>query len=315
MAAIVARGLGRSFAGRVAVEGLDLTVEEGEVFGLLGPNGAGKTTTIRMLCGLLSKTAGQAQVLGYELGRDDLAIRQNVGLLTEQPGLYDRLSAFDNLAYFARLYGVPEGELRGRIEKKLAFFGLAGRAQEKVGGFSKGMRQKLAIARALMHEPRLVFLDEPTSGLDPEASASVRELVQQLSGQGRTVVLCTHNLDEVERLCGRLAVIKGRILAMGPVRDLTSPSGAVEVELEGEAQGLCQPLRAEPGVVAVGAEGRLLKVDLADGAKVPELVAKLVSLGARIRGVRPGRRELERAYLELVKGERQNEIVDQRAAI
>ena len=298
--AIVARGLGRRFGDRVAVSGLDFSVGEGEVFGLLGPNGAGKTTTVRMLCGLLAPSEGEAEICGNRLGRDEEAVRGAVGLLTEQPGLYDRLSALDNLLYFARLYGVEDTLARARVARVLATFGLGGREGERVGGFSKGMRQKLAIARALIHEPQVIFLDEPTSGLDPEASATVRTLVESLAAEGRTLVLCTHNLDEAERLCDRVAVVKGRILALGTIDELRGPGAEVELELDGGAAGIAARLKGAAGIERVAGEGGRLRVGLADRDGVPELVARVVALGGRVRAVRPAQRELERVYLDLV---------------
>ncbi len=302
--AIVARGLGRRFGARAAVEGLSFRVEPGQVFGLLGPNGAGKTTTVRMLCALLAPSFGEGEVLGLTLGRDGAAIRAAVGLLTEQPGLYDRLSARDNLLYFARLYGLPEPAARVRIGALLELFGLSARAGDRVGAFSKGMRQKVALARAVLHEPKVVFLDEPTSGLDPEASVQVRRLIRELAGQGGAVVLCTHNLDDAQRLCDRVAVIKGRILAEGPVSEL-SEGRAVEIGLLGDAAPLAHRLRGFAGLAegAVDVDGSSLRIALNDGVEVPDLVARVVALGGRVASVRPAARELERVYLELVRRE------------
>ncbi|MEK7324362.1 MAG: ABC transporter ATP-binding protein, partial [Chloroflexota bacterium] len=196
----------------VAVEGLDLTVQEGEVFGFLGPNGAGKTTTVRMLTSLIGPTSGRAVINGLEVGKDDGAIRQCVGILTETPGMYDRLSAEKNLTIFANLYGVKDAP--GQVQRYLRMLGLWERRHDEAGSFSKGMRQKLAIARALLHEPKLVFLDEPTSGLDPEAAKLVRDFIAELKAEGRTIFMCTHNLDEAERLCGRIGIFKTRLITV-----------------------------------------------------------------------------------------------------
>lgn len=298
--AIAARGLGRRFGKRTAVEGLTFEVAQGEIFGMLGPNGAGKTTTLRMLCGLLAPSEGDAEVCGLALSRQARQVRRLVGLLTEQPGLYDRLTARENLSYFARLYGASDSEIAARLPRVFATLGLTGREDERVGGFSKGMRQKVAIARALVHEPKVVFLDEPTSGLDPEASANVRGIVEELSAQGRTIVLCTHNLDEAARLCGRVAVVKRRILAMGPPRELARSAPSVSIELEGDAAPMAQAL-SSAGFVAA-AEGSVLDVTLARESDVPDVVSRLVALGARVRSVQP-HRELEDAYLRLVAGD------------
>ena len=189
-----------------AVDGLDLQVNEGEVFGFLGPNGAGKTTTVRLLTTLIAPTGGKAWVNGLAVGADDEKIRGSVGILTESPGLYDRLSAQYNLQVFAELYGCKDP--KGQVEKYLRLLDLWDRRDTEAGTFSKGMKQKLAIARALLHEPPIVFLDEPTSALDPESAKTVRDFIETLKGQGRTIFLCTHNLDEAERLCDRIGVFK-----------------------------------------------------------------------------------------------------------
>ncbi len=309
---IVARGLGRKFGERVAVEDVGFEVAEGEVFGLLGPNGAGKTTTVRMLCGLLTPSAGEAEICGLRLGRDDVAIRASVGLLTEQPGLYDRLSARDNLLYFARLYRVPEPEAEQRIGELLEQFGLGRRGADKVGGFSKGMRQKLAIARALLHRPKVLFLDEPTSGLDPESRARVHEIVRALVAEGRSIVLCTHNLDEAERLCHRVAVVKGRILAQGPVSALHASGDQAQVEFNHDAGPYASQLQDWPELTALEASGNVLRATFRRPGLTPNLVARLVALGARVESVRPGRGMLEQQYLELVRGELQENAVEPR---
>ena len=195
-----------------AVEGLNLQVNEGEVFGFLGPNGAGKTTTVRILACLIGPTAGHAWVNGLEVGKADAQIRSQIGILTESPGLYERLSARRNLEIFAELYDVKD--VRGQVEKYLRLLDLWDRRDTEAGTFSKGMKQKLAIARALLHEPPVVFMDEPTSALDPEAAKTVRDFIETLRGQGRTIFLCTHNLDEAERLCERIGVFRQRLIAV-----------------------------------------------------------------------------------------------------
>jgi len=195
-----------------AVNDLTIHVEEGEVFGFLGPNGAGKTTTVRMLTSLIGATSGFASVNGAVIGKDDTKIRSTVGILTETPGMYDRLSAEKNLTIYARLYGVSD--VKGQVEKYLRMLGLWDRRNDEAGSFSKGMRQKLAIARALLHEPKVLFLDEPTSGLDPEAAKLVRDFIEDLKTEGRTIFLCTHNLDEADRLCDRIAIFKKELIAV-----------------------------------------------------------------------------------------------------
>src|SRR5690554_6877577 len=212
--------LTKQFGDLTAVEDLSIHVREGEVFGFLGPNGAGKTTTVRMLTSLISPTRGTATINGYRLGQQDTDIRRTVGILTETPGMYDNLSAEFNLMIFANLYEVKDPA--GQVEKYLRMLGLWERRFDAAGTFSKGMKQKLAIARALLHEPRIIFLDEPTAGLDPEAALLVRDFIMELKKQGRTIFLCTHNLDEADRLCDRIGVFKTRLLVMDTPANLRS---------------------------------------------------------------------------------------------
>ena len=201
-----------------AVQDLTLSVAEGEVFGFLGPNGAGKTTTVRMLTSLIGPTSGSAWVNGYQVGVDDQEIRRSVGILTESPGMYERLSAHKNLTIYANLYNVEDVE--GQVGKYLRMLGLWSRRDDPAGSFSKGMRQKLAIARALLHEPKLLFLDEPTSGLDPEAARLVRSFIEELRGQGRTIFICTHNLNEADRLCDRIGIFRSRLIEIDTPENL-----------------------------------------------------------------------------------------------
>src|SRR5512137_909416 len=205
-------GLTKRFKETLAVDGLNLDVAEGEVFGFLGPNGAGKTTTVRMLTSLIAPTSGTATVAGFTVGKQDTEIRRTVGVLTETPGMYDNLSAEYNLRIYAKLYEVRDGP--AAVEKYLKMLGLWERRFDAAGTFSKGMKQKLAIARCLLHEPRLLFLDEPTAALDPEAAHLVRDFIAELKKEGRTIFLCTHNLDEADRLCDRIGVFKSRLLVV-----------------------------------------------------------------------------------------------------
>ncbi len=214
-----ATGLGRRFGDLWAIRGMDLEVLRGEVLGLLGPNGAGKTTTVRMLTALIEPTEGRASVDGLDVVEHPEAVRARVGILTETPGLYDKLSATANLEFFGRLYGLDAATRAARIERYLRLFSLWDRRDDIAGTFSKGMKQKLAIARALLHEPAVVFLDEPTAALDPEAAYVVREAIEALRRSGRTIVLATHNLDEADRLCDRVAFVRGGLLR------IDSPAG------------------------------------------------------------------------------------------
>ncbi len=302
---IVVEGLKKQFGARVAVEGLSFEVKPGEVFGLLGPNGAGKTTTVRMLTGLLVPSGGRAVVCGVELPSTDegVALRKKVGLLTEQPGLYDRLTARENLRFFIRLHELDEPKAWALAQRYLARFGLSGREDEPVGGFSKGMRQKLAIVRALVHEPEVIFLDEPTSGLDPQSARTVRDAVAELSGEGRTLVLCSHNLAEVERLCTRVAVVKNRLRTVSTLADLRREGLSLEVTLESDATPYVAALSHLPFAPAVTTEGVKLRVNLTDPSHAPDVVAALVRAGARVHSVTRAVRPLEEAYLELVREE------------
>ncbi|MFY2560810.1 ABC transporter ATP-binding protein [Corallococcus terminator] len=303
MSGIDVRGLGKRFGERVAVEGLTFHVRPGEVFGLLGPNGAGKTTTVRMLTGLLLPTEGEAVVWGHRVDRDGEGLRKVVGLLTEQPGLYERLTARENLRFFMKLHELDESKAWPRTQHYLERFGLGGREEEPVGGFSKGMRQKLAIVRTLVHDPRVIFLDEPTSGLDPESARTVRDAVAELASEGRTIVLCSHNLSEVERLCERVAVVKRRLLLMGPVRELRRSGQALDVRVDGEAERFRVALAALPFAPNVLAEGMRLRVMLEDEAHAPDVLACLVGAGARVHSAVPAQRPLEEVYLDLLREE------------
>jgi ABC-2 type transport system ATP-binding protein len=289
LTAIEARGLTKSFGGRLACRDVSFSVERGEVFGLLGPNGAGKTTTLRMLAGLYAPDSGSATVAGFEVapGRPGgPELRARVGLLTEHPGFYDRLTARENLDYFARL----QGARKGRIDPLLDRFALRSHADRPFAELSRGMKQKLAIARALVHEPEVIFLDEPTVGLDPEATREVRSVVAELAKEHATIVLCTHHLDEVERLCSRAAFIAGRLLAVHEVKqqeflriELAAPFAADGV------RALCKSVRSE---------GNTLYLEPI--AEVPDIVAALVAAGARIASVMPHRDPLEDAWLQLL---------------
>jgi len=295
-------GLTRRFGDRLAVDGLTLEAREGEILGLLGPNGAGKTTTVRMLASLLAPTAGRAWVAGYEVGKEASAIRSTVGILTEAPGFYKRLSLERNLRYFAELYGVNDA--RSRIRHYLARLGLADRSRDAVATLSKGLRQRLALARALLHEPKVLFLDEPTSGLDPESARDVRRFIGELASERRTVLLCTHNLPEAEELCARIALLRTRLIALDRPEALKQRMSGSRVVV-----GLANP-RLEfaaalelPFVRGATLEGNTLSVEVADSERdVPALVRRLVELGAEIRSVTRDERTLEDVYLELVGG-------------
>ncbi|WP_224245353.1 ABC transporter ATP-binding protein [Hyalangium gracile] len=301
MSGIQVQGLAKRFGARTAVEGLTFDVRPGEVFGLLGPNGAGKTTTVRMLTGLLQPSEGEAVVWGFSARTQGEELRRSVGLLTEQPGLYDRLTARENLRFFIKLHELDEATVWPRTRSYLERFGLAGREDEPCGGFSKGMRQKLAIVRTLVHDPKVIFLDEPTSGLDPESARAVRDAVAELASEGRTIVLCSHNLAEVERLCSRVAIIQGRLLALAPLGELRRSGQALDIRVEGDAGSFLPALAALPFAPNVLHEGSRLKVMLTDDAQAPEVLACLVHAGARVHSAVPSHRPLEEVYLELIR--------------
>jgi ABC-2 type transport system ATP-binding protein len=301
--AIETTALSRAFGHRTAVDGLTLAIPAGTVFGFLGPNGAGKTTTVRMLAALIAPTSGQAIVAGHRLGVDDHAIRAAVGILTENPGLYEKLSARQNLMFFARLYDLTAARAEEQAERYLRLLGLWERRDDPVGGFSKGMRQKLAIARALLHEPPLVFLDEPTAGLDPEAARTVREFVKELRAGGRTIFLTTHNLPEADELCDLIGVFRTRLLRLDtPTRLRTALFGrGTLLRLAGEPGRWLETVRALPFVRAAELRGDGLAVSLDDpDEQNPLLTSALVAAGAGIRYVEPLGHSLEDVYLQLI---------------
>jgi ABC-2 type transport system ATP-binding protein len=301
MDAIKIQNLTKTFKTVTAVDNLSLTVKRGEIFGLLGPNGAGKTTTIRMLSALIGPTSGTAWVVGNEIGKRDDEIRRSVGILTEAPGLYDQLSAERNLAFYGQMYEVKD--IPGQVERYLRMLGLWERRHEPVGTFSKGMRQKLAIARALLHEPKVLFLDEPTSGLDPEAARIVRQFISGLREEGRTIVMCTHNLDEADRLCDRIAVFKGHLLALDSPKSLRRKlfGRSVVFHLREITSKYKDALEVYKYVQSVQLVENKLVVRLDDPENHnPELIRALVQAGADIQFVGELRRRLEDVYLQLV---------------
>jgi ABC-2 type transport system ATP-binding protein len=301
--AIEAVGLSRRFETVTAVDGLDLRVNAGTVFGFLGPNGAGKTTTIRLLLGLLEPTAGSATVLGHNLATNAAEVRRACGVLLEHTGLYERLSAADNLEYYGRLWRLPMAARQARITELLEHFGLSERRGELVGTWSRGMKQKVALARALLHRPRVVFLDEPTAGLDPLAAVALRtDLLALARREGVTVFLTTHNLDEAERVCDRVGVIRaGRLVAEGSPDSLRGTAGAATLTVLGTGfEGALPALRARPEVSTADVTDHRLTVELTGDMAVSPLVRLLVQSGAEVEEVHKGAASLEDAFLALL---------------
>lgn len=295
---------GKNQPSLTAVDRLTLEIPEGEVFGFLGPNGAGKTTTVRMLASLIGPTSGAAYIGKCKVGVDDQEIRRTVGILTETPGMYERLSAEKNLTIYARLYGVRD--VPGQVEKYLRMLGLYERRFDPAGSFSKGMRQKLAIARALLHEPRVLFLDEPTSGLDPEAARLVRDFIEQLKESGVTIFLCTHNLDEADRLCQRIGIFKSRLVALDTPANLRKDLFGRKVVFHlAHADPRFTALLGElPFAREVRAVDNKLLVSLEQPEQEnPIIVRRLVEAGADIQFVGEMRHSLEDIYLQMIQEE------------
>lgn len=311
MKSIEAFDLVRKFGGFTAVENLSFSIEEGEIFGILGPNGAGKTTTIRMLAALLSPSSGRAVVGGYDVIEDALKVREIIGVLTESPSLYGRLTAIENMEFFAKAYGVTDKSTRdGRIRELLDLFQLWDRRDDHVGQYSKGMRQKLAIARALIHSPEILYLDEPTSGLDPKSSKDIRDLMEELTeNQHQTILLSTHRLEDAEKLCDRVLIInKGRPITVATPGDLRKRFGSgqeVQVGLTQLDEDLVDMVKKLPSVVNLTANNdeNLLSVSLGSEKDTPGLVRALVEYGVGVRYVKPLETSLEEAYLELMEEE------------
>jgi ABC-2 type transport system ATP-binding protein len=298
--------LTKRFERLTAVQDLDLEVHEGEVFGFLGPNGAGKTTTLRLLCALIAPTSGRAEVAGFRLGAEDERIRASVGILTEQPGLYERQSAEDNLLFFAALFGLTPAVAREQTERYLRLMGLWERRKVAVATFSRGMKQKMAIARAAIHEPRIIFLDEPTTGLDPDAARTVREFITQIRGEGRTVFLCTHNLDEADRLCDRIAFFRRSVIRIDtPARfraELYGHATEFRILPSPRPEDLAR-IQAIEGVTDARYENGSIIVSSGDPLLVnPRVVRALVGAGAQLAYVTDRKASLEDVYLKIVDG-------------
>ncbi|MGA2523037.1 MAG: ABC transporter ATP-binding protein [Candidatus Bathyarchaeia archaeon] len=303
---IDAENLTRKFGSLTAVENVSLHVDEGEVFGFLGPNGAGKTTTIRMLCCLIGKTSGQARIGNFSVDneQDCLEIRKIVGLLPENVGLYENLSAYKNLDFYGKLYEVPAQKRQENIERLLRLLGIWERREDVVGTFSKGTKQKIAIARALIHEPQVLFLDEPTANLDPEAAKTVRDFVLELKKEKRTIFLNTHNLDEAERLCDRIAILKTKLIAVDSPKNLEHSlyNRRTIIHLEAVSDAMVAAVKELGMVKNLRVTDNKLILDIDNPEKDnPEVIRAIVKAGGNIQYVTELRSTLEDVYLKLIR--------------
>jgi ABC-2 type transport system ATP-binding protein len=304
--AIRTEDLTRDFPSVRAVDGLTLEVPRGVVFGFLGPNGSGKTTTVRLLLGLLEPTAGNAWVLGNDVRTRSDEVRKRCGALMEHAGLYERLTAEENLQFYAGIWRMSAADRDARVRELLEHLGLWERRRDIVGGWSRGMKQKLAVARTLLHRPELIFLDEPTAGLDPVAAAALRDdMAALVAEEGATVFVNTHHLAEAERLCDLVGIIReGRLLVVGHPDELRAQTGGHRVEFVGAGfdAALQAKLRARPDVASVAAENGRMTVEMAPEGETPPLVAFVVAEGGRIEEVRRGAESLEDAFMNLLNG-------------
>ena len=297
--------LTRRFGGITAVDDVTFQVDQGEIFGFLGPNGAGKTTTMRMLCCLISKTSGDAHIGGFDVAspEDSLQIRKLIGLVPDNVGLYEELSAYQNLDFYGKLYECPQPHRKENIEKFLTMLDLWDKRDQPVGNFSKGMKQKVAVARALVHDPQILFMDEPTASLDPESSKVVTDFIVQLRREGKTIFLNTHNLDEAQRICDRIGILRTKLLTVNTPEQLrTSVWGnRTVIELAEVDDALVAAIeRLKPRNLV--REGNTLTVDVNDPlTDNPRFVAALVAAGGRVQYVTQLNPALEETYLRIIQ--------------
>ena len=302
---IETENLTRKFGDLTAVDNLTLRVDKGEVFGFLGPNGAGKTTTVRMLCCLISKTSGKARIGDYEIGNqeDALKIRKMIGLVPDNVGLYESLTAYENLDYYGTLYRRTDSQRKESNEYFLKLLGLWEKRDALAGSFSKGMKQKLAIARALVHDPEILFMDEPTANLDPEASKAVREFILDLKKEKKTIFINTHNRDEAQRICDKIGILNTRLMAVGAPEELERSIHGLKtvIQLRQVNEAILNSLKRLP-VKNLVKEGNRLTVDVVNPAEEnPDMVSAIAAAGGRIKTVTVTSSSLEDAYLKLVK--------------
>lgn len=308
--AISLEGVNKNLGNRPILKDISFAVERGDIFGYLGPNGAGKTTTIRVILGLFKPDAGRATILGEDVSKDEA--RAKVGFVLEADGLYDNLNAYENLEYYSQIYDVPQAQAKERIAELLELVELSDRASDKVAAYSKGMRQKLALARAMVHDPELLVLDEPTAGVDPSGQLEVRQIILNLAQRGKTVFLSSHNLDEVQRICNRIALIdKGEIKLYGELEQLRGEMGRREVVIETSIRTTEQAEALDSLLVELGAlpyvrdchrDARKLYLNLDGQGDVSEIVALLSRINIGVEEVRKGEATLEEIYAKVVKG-------------
>jgi ABC-2 type transport system ATP-binding protein len=296
--------LTKKFGDLTAVDGISFNVNDGEVFGFLGPNGAGKTTTVRMLCCLISKTSGTARISGHEIGNknDSLEIRKIIGLVPDNVGLSEHMSAYDNLDLFGRIYGLANTQRKESIHRFLEMLGLWEKRKDTVGTFSKGMKQKLAIARALIHDPQILFMDEPTSNLDPEAAKTVRDFILELKKEKKTIFLNTHNLDEAQRICNRIAILNTKLITIGSPADLERAikGSQTVIEVEQVTEKVQAALRSLP-ITNLVIDGERIMFDTVDsGGKNWTIVEAIVHAGGHVNLVNAVGSTLEDVYLKMV---------------
>ncbi|PNX46015.1 MAG: multidrug ABC transporter ATP-binding protein [Thermoplasmata archaeon M11B2D] len=301
-------GLTKTFGSITAIQDFTLEIPDGCVFGLLGPNGAGKTTTMRMLSCLIQPTSGKAHIDSYDIGNkaDVQKIRRMIGLLPEVPGLYETLGAYKNLDFYGQFYGVPKQRREESIKTTLTNLGLWDRRNEPVGGFSKGMKQKIAIARALTHDPKYIFLDEPTASLDPAAAKLVREYILDLKKQGNTILINTHNLSEAERICDTVAVVKNKIVKVGRPKELARGLFArtVSITLQKIPSSLLAEISSLRYVSEAQVNGNQLVLRVKDPEQDnPQVISWLIQKGLQVQFVSEEEYSLEDVYLKLIEGE------------
>jgi ABC-2 type transport system ATP-binding protein len=297
--------LTRKFGDLTAVENVTIRIDEGEVFGLLGPNGAGKTTTVRMLCCLIAKTSGEARIAGYQIGNesDCLKIRKLIGLIPESVGLYGSLSIYRNLDFYARLYERTEQQRKESIERLLKLLGLWEKREQPADTLSKGMKQKVAIARALVHDPEILFLDEPTANLDPEAAKTVRDFILELKKEEKTIFLNTHNLDEAQKLCDRIGILKTHLLRIGTPEELKESlwGSKTVIQLQEVSDSIVEAVQKQTSGKVVVEDNRLV-IDVMNAEQEnPGLVKTIVAAGGHIQFVQGLNPTLEDVYLQIVR--------------